>query len=275
MADFALRAITEDGAFRVMAVRTTDTVVRASELQGLSGESARVFADLLTGTVLVRETMAPDLRVQGILQGSNGRSRMVADAHPQGATRGLAQGEGQLLGTGALLQMMRTLHNGSLHQGVVEACGSVSAALMQYMQVSEQVACVVAVGSVAGQGGIVAAGGYLVQLLPELHAEVLSVMTERLGTFPSMAELLSRGTEPSEWLEALLVGMPHARVGESTVRFECGCSDMRVVTSLASLPKSDLEELVGGGKVLEIACDYCRKEYRVDPKTLRGLLVKN
>ena len=30
--------------------------------------------------------------------------------------------------------------------------------------------------------------------------------------------------------------------------------------------------IAAGGEVLEISCDYCRKEYAVEPSRLRGLL---
>src|SRR5271170_7113017 len=144
MTDTALRAITDDGAFRVIAIRSTETVRGAAASQDVRGETARVFGELVTGAILIRHTMAPDLRVQAILQGDDRAGRMVADANPDGSTRGLVQ-----LASGAramsvskqgVLQVARTLHNGSIHQGVVPVPedGSLSGALMRYMQDSEQ-----------------------------------------------------------------------------------------------------------------------------------------
>ena len=70
--DSVLRAITDDGAFRVIVARTTDTVQNVLKAQGAQGPTARHLGDLVTGAVLFRETMAPNLRVQGILKGSGG-----------------------------------------------------------------------------------------------------------------------------------------------------------------------------------------------------------
>ena len=50
-----------------------------------------MFGNLLTGAILLRESMAPDNRLQAILQGDNPRTRMVADTLPDGMTRGLIQ----------------------------------------------------------------------------------------------------------------------------------------------------------------------------------------
>jgi molecular chaperone Hsp33 len=151
--DTVLRAITDDGAFRVIAADTTATVREALKVQKpATGELARTFGDLLTGAVLVRESMAPDNRLQAILQGDDPRTRMVADTMPDGSTRGLIQHPSDLtemtLGDRSMLQVARTLHNGALHQGVVAVPSSksghtVSSALMAYMQESEQTVTVV------------------------------------------------------------------------------------------------------------------------------------
>lgn len=279
--DTALRALTDDGAFRVMAVQTTETVRGAIAAQRVHGHVARLFAEMLTGSILVRETMSPDLRVQGILQGGDGKSRIVADVHPGGDTRGLVQlAKGKtdiVLDSDARLQMMRTLHDGSLHQGVVAVPkGGVGAALMQYMQASEQVTCVIAVGCVMSENNVLAAGGYIVQLLPELAEGPLALMTERLSAFERIDSLLARGAAaPQTLLDELLYGIPYARVGEAPLRFHCPCSEARVAASLATLPRPDVESLLLAGQVLEIQCDYCGREYRIAPETLRGLLSSN
>jgi molecular chaperone Hsp33 len=281
--DRAVRAITEDGAFRVIAVRTTNTVQEAIAAQKLTGPTARLFADLVTGSILIRETMAPDLRVQCILQGEDRRGRMVADAQPDGSSRGLAQlapAQTELpVAKGALLQVARTLHNGSLHQGVVKVPdgGSISGALMAYMQDSEQVVSVAAVGcALDASGAVRSAGGYILQLLPEVGEGPLMVMTERMGDFERIELLLERGAaEPETLLEEILYGMPYATVGEDALRFGCNCSTMRVTASLATLPKREIQAFIDDGRLLEIGCDYCGKQYQIAPEQLRGLLEKH
>lgn len=69
--DNVLRAITDDGAFRVIAADTTATVRGVLVAQkAATAELVRTFADLLTGAVLVREGMAPDNRLQAICKGT-------------------------------------------------------------------------------------------------------------------------------------------------------------------------------------------------------------
>jgi molecular chaperone Hsp33 len=283
--DIVLRAITDDGSFRVIAADTTATVRGAIEAQQPANpELARTFADLLTGAVLVRESMAPDNRLQAILQGDDPRMRMVADTHPDGATRGLIQlpanTRSMPLADRGALQIARTLHNGSLHQGVVQVPSDpahphtlISGAFMAYMQESEQVVTVIAVGCHVAVGEVVAAGGYMVQLLPEVAEGPLMVMTERLKSFVDIVPLLARGEgSPQALLAETLHGMPYTKVGERSVHFGCRCSPERLAGSLASLPRSDIESLMDGGKTLEIECDYCRKNYEFTVEQLRKLI---
>jgi molecular chaperone Hsp33 len=279
--DTVLRAITDDGAFRVIAADTTATVRGAIAAQRAEGtELVRTFADLLTGAVLVRESMAPDNRLQAILQGDDQRSRMVADTHPDGATRGLIQlpqgTKSFSLAKRGVLQIARTLYNGQLHQGVVQVPttnATISGALMAYMQESEQVVTMVAVGAHLAGGEVVAAGGYMVQLLPEVEEGPLMVMTERLKDFEDIVPLLARGAaSPEALLAETLYGMPYTKVGDRTVRFGCNCSPERLAGSLASLPRADLESLLVGGKTLEVQCDYCHTNYEFTMDQLKTLL---
>ena len=108
----------------------------------------------------------------------------MADAHPDGGTRGLLtrkSGVSDLSLEGGTLEMMRTLYTGEVHRGVVRIPegGGLSQALMAYMSESEQVASMIAVGCVLEGERVRAAGGYIVQLLPEVGRVPLAVMTER------------------------------------------------------------------------------------------------
>jgi len=280
--DSVLRAITDDGAFRVIVARTTDTVQSVLKAQGASGATGRHLGDLVTGSVLFRETMAPNLRVQGILKGADGSGSLVADSHPSGKTRGLIQlasGSSRVeIGAGAIMQMMRTLPDGKINQGFVEVpdAGGISRALMEYMQTSEQVVSMLAMGTLLEDDRVTAAGGYLVQLLPEAPRGPLMVMTERLKDFESIdAQLKDEHFTPAGLLEDLLYGMPYTRLEESRVGFECWCNELRVVSAIATLPKHDIEHLLSAGEVLEIACEYCKREFRIPPARLQGLLSQS
>ena len=162
--DVVVRGITDEQAFRVITAITTNTVQQIVSVQGAEGKAAEVLSNMVTGAMMIRETMSPQLRVQGLLRSADGAASVVADAHPDGTNRGLltlARGARQVtLGEGTLLQVMRTLPNGSLHQGVVQLSDAhdLSDAFMIYMHESEQIKTNIAVGSMVNKDRVLVAG---------------------------------------------------------------------------------------------------------------------
>lgn len=279
--DAVYRAMTNDGAFRVVAARTTDTARAIVDAQGLAGRAAHDLAELATSAVLYRETMAPSHRVQCIVSFARKGGQIVADSRPDGTTRGLVQpgpdeAVPDLRNTKATLQMMRTLPNDDLHRGVVEvpSSGNLSEAFMRYMQLSEQVVSMISLGSVL-EGDRPTCGGFVVQLLPEAsEAEsAMQTMTARLEAFVDIRERLQASdASPSTLIEQIFEGMPFTWLHQSDVRFGCHCSQLRVMTTLSVLDRTDIQELVDEGEPLSMSCDYCGTEYVVEVAQLQGLL---
>jgi molecular chaperone Hsp33 len=279
--DHVLRAMTEDDNFRVITADTTATVRGAISAQRIAGSEsvdvARHFADLLTGTVLIRETMSPAHRVQGILRSADGERSLVADTHPDGLTRGLVQVDDNspafAIESGSQLQIMRSMARG-VHRSVVEAPGggSISNAIMTYMQESEQIVAMIATGVRFMDGAVTRAGGFVVQLLPGAARGPLMIMTERLEAFPPFDDMLEQILgSPAKLMDELLYGMPHTRLATSPVRFGCLCSRRAVVASLATIQREDLSSMVDEG-VIELTCDYCNTDYAIGRQHLQGLL---
>jgi molecular chaperone Hsp33 len=279
--DSSLRAMTDDSAFRVMAVNTTQTVRDALERQGPSGITRKAFGDLITGAVLVRETMAPNQRVQAILKSRQQTGSLVADAHPTDGTRGLVSlpaATPEFALKQGILQVMRRLHDGRIHQGMVDVPegGDVSDALRAYMLISEQVDTLVAVSTLFDGDEVSCAGGYLIQLLPGVGRAPLAFMEERMREFGNIDEHLTRGQgEPRALIAALLSEIPYTELGDSPLRFGCWCSAERLLSALSTLPKADIDDFVQKGEVLEISCDYCRRKYQIPPAKLVGLQLQS
>lgn len=286
LTDRAIRAITNDGAFRIITIRTTDTVRKAIAAHGVRGEDARTFAELLTGAVLARETMSPDNRLQMILKPTGAdlaRIRMVADSHPEGLTRGLVydhhDGEGELeLGEGTLLQVVRVLYNKELQQGLVETTrdAGISGALNNYMLNSEQVTSVIEVAAHLEGDEVVSASGFIVQLLPEVSVEVLAPMLAYLENRPALRELLEeREVDPAHMMELLMQDFEHTLLSEEPVFFGCLCSQERIVQAMATLGVAELRKIVEEDGRLEVECEYCKTPYVLGAVQLSPLLYSN
>lgn len=281
--DRVTRAMTSDGAFRVIAAITTDTVTQAARAQGLSGDDAVKLAELMTGAVLLRETTSPGRRVQILMRDRRG-GVLVADAMPDGSNRGIVNpGSADTLirsGGDNTMQVSYTMPNGALHQGLVDvpAGSDLSTALMRYMQQSEQTVSVVSVTALPALGnggdGVAVAGGYVVQLLPEAERPALRAMTHHLDELDSLDRLLAGPvTSSRELVSRLLLGFDHAELADSPLCFGCTCSEERVLSGLARLAPDDRASLLDSHAPLEVRCDACGRRYEIDPDDLRAFVV--
>ena len=76
-------------------------------------------------------------------------------------------------------------------------------------------------------------------------------------------------------MDELLYGMPFTRLETSRSRSAASAASSASCRAWRRLPRSDIEDLVSSGEVLDITCDYCGKDYQVPPGQLRPLLTSN
>jgi molecular chaperone Hsp33 len=272
--DRVVRLMTMDGAFRLIAAVTTETARGALAAQTTGDDLGLRLAELLTSAVLVRETTQPVRRVQMVWRDRRG-GQLVADSLPEGLSRGLVNpGESTPVDAEGdhLLQVNYTLPNGALHQGVVGVPDGddMATALMRYMKQSEQIVAMIALTALPGPGGVRAVGGYVVQLLPEATREVIDRMTDHLGNLAPIANLLEgRGRTAAELAATVFEGFEHAELASSPLAFGCTCSELRVMTSILTLPAAEIDSMLEGDP-LEVRCDACGKGYVIAPDVLRG-----
>jgi molecular chaperone Hsp33 len=270
--DHSLRAITADGSFRLIVIDATQTCQGVLAAQDPSPEVAPLLAELVTGAALLRLTMSPDQRLQAILK-QNGGGNLVADAHPDGMTRGLANTPLDIpftLGEETLLTVVRVMPSGNLHQGVVQTAdtGGLSGSLTGYLLGSEQVHSVVGLGTIFDDHGLRAAAGYVVQLLPGAHLSVLQWITEHLESLPPFETLLERtGGDPELMSLEVLGEVPHRLLGRDPLHFGCTCSEERILGALGTLSQADRDQLMED-EYLSIECDYCRRTYEIESSRL-------
>ena len=276
--DKILRAMTDDGAFRVMTIRSTDTARGAVEAQGVEGLPAAQLAEIVTSAVLVRETMAPGNRVQILLRDAD-EDLIVGDAFPEGRTRGLVRVRDDALGVrvdrGGQLQVMRSLPRRAPHQGVVETglIQGIDCALAEYFRQSEQVETMIAIACTLDGGSVRHAGGYVIQLLPEVSEPPLEAMRDRLAKFGDLATHLDTvGDDPQQLMDILLEGEASTHLADSPVHFACGCGPEKALAAVAVLGIDEVREMHAAGEPVGVNCDYCRTRYELSPSELEQII---
>ncbi|MBT8492790.1 MAG: Hsp33 family molecular chaperone HslO, partial [Deltaproteobacteria bacterium] len=138
--DNVTRAMTQDGSFRIIATTVDRTARAIATAQRADDLQARALTELLMAAILVRETSAPDKRVQvTLLSPSNGS--LVAESRPDGSCRGFINpGHEAPNPEQTLFQVAYHRRDGNLHQSTVAVDPSIEVAdaLMLYLQSSVQ-----------------------------------------------------------------------------------------------------------------------------------------
>jgi len=271
--------MTDDGAFRVMALQATQTVRKVCEAQSAHPVALEVFGDAVMGAVLIRETMAPMLRVELLLRDALG-NQLVGDAWPDGQTRGLLTVADEILGfrlgEGSLMQVVRVMPRGSQHEGIIEPRedAGMAGALQDYFLNSEQVESMVGLATIVEGDAVVAAGGFVVQLLPELTDPPLAAMRERLAAL-DLASLVRAQAASADAITAAILGRTEfTELADSSVEFACRCTPHKVVRAVSLFEEEELRAMVAEGEAVSVRCDYCNTEYRMETPQISEVLAK-
>jgi molecular chaperone Hsp33 len=145
---------------------------------------------------------------------------------------------------------------------------------MRYFQQSEQIVTMTQVACVLDGERVKAAGGFVIQLLPELTEPPLQKMTELLQEFGSLHDWLNgHGDDPAELRRTLLKGQEFTHLADDPVRFACPCDENRAVSAIATLQREELQELIDQGGELPVDCDYCAERYVMREEHFRRVIA--
>ena len=113
----------------------------------------------------------------------------------------------------------------------------------------------------------------MVQLLPGVSDVESEELTARVRGLGALTSQMAAGAGPRSWIESLFAN-DLSVLGESPLRFFCGCSERRVETALMLLGAEEVRSMIEDnpdGPTL-LNCGFCRKEYAVSTADLRRVL---
>lgn len=119
---------------------------------------------------------------------------------------------------------------------------------------------------------VVAAGGFIIQVLPDTGDAVLRHLEAALRQAPSPTEMVKSGLTPAEMLQTVLGDLPLTVLDEREPRFQCQCSIERVRLLLSGLPSEDLEEMLQKDNGAEVICHYCNEAYQISGAELQTMM---
>ena len=117
---------------------------------------------------------------------------------------------------------------------------------------------------------ILAAGGFLVQLLPGAPEELIQKIEDNIFMMDQLTTILNEdGAE--EVLHQVLRGLEPEILARDEVNYRCYCSRERIESALQSAGDETLQELASEGPSTEVTCQFCGKQYVFTPEELLAL----
>ena len=293
--DVTLRAIARDGRVRVIAVRCDAVAIALMRAHAPAPTGAVALTRAATAVLLMGATLKGrqqvGLQFSGdgplgevyALADANGRVRAtVAAPHadvPLSATGvDLAKG----IGFGRMTIMRKLNEDAAPYSGVIPIVhGTIAQDLAEYYTTSEQLPSAVALSERFGalprasddapeQYGVIAAGGLLVQMLPEADDADAAAMEEALGGLPPMSQFLADGGTAEELIRMF---DPHAEIKHrQPVTFHCPCNRERYARALITLGVAELESMRAELAVVEAKCHFCGTTYTFNQEEMGALI---
>ena len=286
--DYMIRGTAADDMVRVFAVTTRDTVERARQIHNTSPVATAALGRLLSAGAMMGPMMKGDkdlmtLRIKG--DGPIGGITVTADS--KGNVKGYpenpnvlihAKPNGKLDVSGAIgkgyLTVIRDLGLKEPYVGQVElVSGEIAEDMTYYFTTSEQIPSSVGLGVLLDKTNFVKqAGGFIVQLMPGVKDEIISVIEKNLSGIKSVTSMLDSGMTPEDIAAFLMNGLDFKILEKTPVGFNCGCSRERMAKAVISLGEKEIQEMIDDGEPIELNCQFCKGSYEFSVDELKEML---
>jgi molecular chaperone Hsp33 len=281
-----IRVLTLDGAIRVSVAETTALVEEVRRRQQTDPTASVAIGRLATAAALMGSLLKGQQRVGLTIEGNGPLQRLQAEADAHGQVRAtlkvasadLPPRDGRFdvagaVGHAGFLHVVKDLDMKEPYRGTVQLVSSeIAEDLAYYFTTSEQTPSSVALGVELGQNAeVVAAGGFLVQLMPDADEALTDRLAERLEALPPTTSLLRQGLAPAAIVDRLLQDVPYQTLATTPLSFACSCSQQQTLRLLRSLGTEELDQLIEEAGEAHVTCEYCKESYFVDGVALQEI----
>ncbi|MEH2025652.1 Hsp33 family molecular chaperone HslO [Nostoc sp.] len=291
MADQLIRATAAEGGIRAVGVIATRLTEETRQRHKLSYVATAALGRTMAAGLLMASSMKrTGSRVNVRVKGDGPLGGILVDAGLDGTVRGYvgnpsvelppnAKGKldvGAAVG-GGYLYVVRDIGYGYPYSSTVElVSGEIGDDVAHYLVNSEQTPSALVLGVFVGAGGVTAAGGLLVQILPKAARDeaLVETLESRVAGLAGFTPLLQAGKTLPEIFGDLLGDMGLEIFPErQMLRFHCGCSFDRVLGALKILGEAELQDMIVKDDGAEATCDFCGNVYQASSDQLAQLIA--
>lgn len=291
MKDHLIKAIDKTGSIRILLASTTNLVEDARNIHNTSPTASAALGRSLTAGVLMgsmmkneRDTMT--LKISG--NGPAGRIFVVAKnngrvkgemTNPAADVPSRADGKldvGRLVGKDGNLTIIMDLGLKEPYVGSSNlVTGEIAEDLANYYYRSEQTPSVVSLGVLVDKDiSIKAAGGYIIQLLPDVSEEDIEKIENSLKTIKPISNMIDSGLTLEEIMGEALKDFEMHILDSSEISYECDCNEDRIKKVLKSIGDQEIKNIIAEDGKAEIVCHFCNTKYGFNKEELEELLDK-
>lgn len=302
--DKAITGMDKSGSFRVYMAVTTEMVEKAHELHGTSPLATHLLGRALTGTglmgLMLRE---PGFKVTLQFKGDGPAQQVLCTAGSDGSVKGFIANPlvdlparedgspdvGGALGIG-VLTCIRDAGMKEPYVGKIDfVTGEIADDMTAYFWISEQQQTSVSLGVKLDENAEVkAAGGMIIQMLPDATEECISALEKSLPEMPKISELADKVSQDAdgrsmesimeEYLRAAFLGMPEEfqimPLDTLDIGWKCDCSEERLEQVVKSLGAKEISDMIEQDGQAELTCQFCGKSYHFDKEHLEKLKLE-
>jgi molecular chaperone Hsp33 len=270
---------------------TTELCQTAARRHQASPAAACALGRGLSGSLLLATLTRGGERVTIQLVGNGPLKGITVDAYDDGSVRGYPlvpqacadrsmskrQILANLIGRSGVVNVVRDVGLAERFQGQVPLVTSeIDEDIEAYLRQSEQIPSALGCELVMDEAGqVVAAGGVLIQSLPEAPTQTAVALRQAQHALRGgdLYDRLRDGSAtPLELAKVLLPGH-EADIeiqDQRPLLFRCRCDRGRIEAMIGGQPVADLDEMIAEGKA-EVTCNFCGEVYLVERDDLLRL----
>lgn len=288
MRDYLVKAILYEGKVRAYAATTTSTVSEAQRRQDTWATASAALGRSLTITALMGAMLKGDDTITAKIEADGPLGAIVVDGNAKGEVRGYVQNphvdfpsneHGKLdvkraVGEEGVLSIVKDLGLKDYFTGQVPiVSGEISEDFTNYFATSEQIPSAVGAGVLVNPDhSILAAGGFIIQVMPGADDEVITTLENAIAEFPAISTLVQESYSPEQILQKLFKDEEINFLETVPVSFKCKCSKDRMKTAIKGLGEAEVTAMIEEDEGAEATCHFCNEVYQISENELRELL---
>lgn len=287
MGDYLIKATAFEGTVRAYAIKSTETVEEARWRQDTWATASAALGRTITITAMIGAMLKGNDKLTVKLEGDGPTGPIISDGNAKGEVRGYIKNphvhfdlndKGKLdvaraVGTHGTLSIVKDLGLKEHFTGQVPiVSGEVSEDFTYYFANSEQVPSAVGAGVLVNPDhSILAAGGFIIQVMPGASDETIGMIENRISSIPPISALVRDGNTPEEIL-LKLIGEENLKIHEKLpVVFSCHCSKDRIEQAIKSLGNDEIDQMIKEDNGAEATCHFCNEQYTFNADDLNAL----